>query len=127
VIPSVAYTSPEIAWVGMTEDEARRQGVKVGVSKFPWAASGRALANDASSGLTKLIFSEETGRIVVGGIVGLAAGDLISEVALAIELGADAVDIAKTIHPHPTLGETVGLAAEVYLGTCTDLMPQKRH
>jgi len=126
VIPSVAYTSPEIAWVGMTEDEARRQGVKVGVSKFPWAASGRALANDASSGLTKLIFSEETGRIVGGGIVGLAAGDLISEVALAIELGADAVDIAKTIHPHPTLGETVGLAAEVYLGTCTDLIPQKR-
>jgi dihydrolipoamide dehydrogenase len=125
VIPSVAYTSPEIAWVGMTEDEARRRDVKVGVSRFPWAASGRALANDASSGLTKLIFSQETGRIVGGGIAGLAAGDLISEVALAIELGADAVDIAKTIHPHPTLGETVGLAAEVFLGTCTDIMPQK--
>ena len=126
VIPSVAYTDPEIAWAGVTEDEARAQGVKVKVGKFPWQASGRAIANGRDEGFTKLIFDETTHRIVGGGIVGTHAGDLISEVALAIEMGADAVDIGKTIHPHPTLGESIGMAAEVAHGTCTDLPPQRR-
>jgi dihydrolipoamide dehydrogenase len=126
VIPAVAYTDPEIAWVGLTEDEAKKQGVKIGVGKFPWAASGRAIANGRDEGFTKLIFDHATHRIVGGGIVGTHAGDLISELALAVEMGADAVDIGKTIHPHPTLGESVGMAAEVYEGVCTDLMPPKQ-
>jgi dihydrolipoamide dehydrogenase len=126
VIPGVAYTDPEVAWVGLTEDEAKKQGVKVGVGKFPWAASGRAIANGRDEGFTKLIFDEETHRIVGGGIVGTHAGDMIGEIALAIEMGADAVDIGKTIHPHPTLGESIGMAAEVYEGTCTDLPPARK-
>jgi dihydrolipoamide dehydrogenase len=126
VIPGVAYTDPEVAWVGLTEDEAKKQGVKIGVGKFPWAASGRAIANGRDEGFTKLIFDEETHRIVGGGIVGTHAGDMIGEIALAIEMGADAVDIGKTIHPHPTLGESIGMAAEVYEGVCTDLPPAKK-
>ena len=126
VIPSVAYTDPEIAWVGMTEDEAKKQGLEIGVGKFPWAASGRAIANHRTEGFTKLIFDQETHRIIGGGIVGTGAGDLISEIALAIEMGADAVDIGKTIHPHPTLGESVGMAAELFEGVCTDLPPVRR-
>ena len=126
VIPSVAYTDPEIAWAGLTEEEAKEQGVKFGVAKFPWAASGRAIANGRDEGFTKLIFSEETHRVIGGAIVGAGAGDLISEMALAIEMGADAVDIGKTIHPHPTTSESVGMAAELYEGVCTDLPPSKR-
>jgi dihydrolipoamide dehydrogenase len=126
VVPSVAYTDPEIAWVGVTEDEAKKAGRKVGVAKFPWAASGRAIANARDEGFTKLIFDAETHRIVGGGIVGTGAGDLISELALAVEMGADATDIGKTIHPHPTLGESVGMAAELFEGVCTDLPPQKK-
>ena len=109
VIPSVAYTDPEVAWVGVTEDEAKKQGLEVGVAKFPWAASGRAIANTRDEGFTKLIFDHESHRLVGGAIVGTHAGDLISELALAVEMGADATDIAKTIHPHPTLGESVGM------------------
>jgi dihydrolipoamide dehydrogenase len=126
VIPSVAYTDPEIAWAGLTEEEAKKQGVKFGVAKFPWTASGRAIANGRDEGFTKLIFSEETHRVIGGAIVGAGAGDLISEIALAIEMGADAVDIGKTIHPHPTTSESVGMAAELYEGVCTDLPPSKR-
>ena len=126
VIPSVAYTDPEIAWAGLTEDEAKKQGIKYGVARFPWAASGRAIANGRDEGFTKLIFSEETHRLVGGAIVGAGAGDLISEIALAIEMGADAVDVGKTIHPHPTTSESVGMAAEFYEGVCTDLPPLKR-
>jgi dihydrolipoamide dehydrogenase len=126
VIPSVAYTDPEIAWVGLTEELAKAQGRAVTKGLFPWAASGRALANGRSEGFTKLIFDAETHRIVGGGIVGTHAGDLISEVALAIEMGADMVDIGKTIHPHPTLGESVGLAAEAAHGSCTDLPPVRK-
>ncbi|HQR12158.1 MAG TPA: dihydrolipoyl dehydrogenase [Casimicrobiaceae bacterium] len=126
VIPSVAYTDPEIAWVGVTEDEAKAKGMKIGKGLFPWAASGRAIANGRDEGFTKLIFDETTHRIIGGGIVGTHAGDLISELALAIEMGADAVDIGKTIHPHPTLGESVGLAAEAYEGVCTDLPPARK-
>ncbi len=126
VIPGVAYTDPEVAWVGLTEDEAKKRGLKVGIGKFPWAASGRAIANGRDEGFTKLIFDEETHRIVGGGIVGTHAGDMIGEIALAIEMGADAVDIGKTIHPHPTLGESIGMAAEVYEGTCTDLPPARK-
>ena len=126
VIPSVAYTDPEVAWVGVTEDEAKAKGMKVGKGVLPWAASGRAIANGRDEGFTKLIFDETTHRIVGGGIVGTHAGDLISEVALAIEMGADAVDIGRTIHPHPTLGESVGLAAEAYEGVCTDLPPPRK-
>ncbi len=126
VIPSVAYTDPEVAWAGITEDEAKKQGLKFGVGKFPWAASGRAIANTRDEGFTKVIFDHETHRIIGGGIVGTHAGDLISEVALAIEMGADAVDIGKTIHPHPTLGESVGMAAEIYEGVCTDVPAAKK-
>ena len=126
VVPSVAYTDPEIAWVGMTEDEAKKAGTKVGVAKFPWAASGRAIANARDEGFTKLIFDAGTHRILGGGIVGTGAGDLISELALAVEMGADAADIGKTIHPHPTLSESVGMAAELFEGVCTDLPPVKR-
>ncbi len=126
VIPSVAYTDPEIAWVGVTEDEAKTKGLKIKKGLFPWTASGRAIANGRDEGFTKLLFDEETHRIVGGGIVGTHAGDMIGEVALAIEMGADAVDIGKTIHPHPTLGESIGMAAEVAHGSCTDLPPLKR-
>ena len=126
VIPSVAYTDPEIAWVGVTEREAREKGLKVGVGKFPWAASGRALGIDRTEGFTKLLFDEATHRVIGGGIVGPRAGDLIGEVALAIEMGAEAADIGLTIHPHPTLSESVGMAAEVYEGTVTDLYIPKR-
>jgi dihydrolipoamide dehydrogenase len=126
VIPSVAYTDPEVAWVGLTEDEAKTKGIKVKKGLFPWTASGRAIANGRDEGFTKLLFSEETHAIVGGGIVGTHAGDMIGEVALAIEMGADGVDIGKTIHPHPTLGESIGLAAEAYEGACTDLPPVKR-
>jgi dihydrolipoamide dehydrogenase len=126
VVPSVAYTDPEIAWVGLTEDEAKKSGTAIGVAKFPWAASGRAIANARDEGFTKLIFDAETHRIVGGGIVGLGAGDLIAEVTLAIEMGADATDIGKTIHPHPTTSESVGMAAEVFEGVCTDLPPQRK-
>ena len=126
VIPSVAYTDPEVAWAGLTEEEAKKQGIKVEKGVFPWAASGRAIANGRSEGFTKLLFDAETHRIIGGSIVGTHAGDLISEIALAVEMGADSVDIGKTIHPHPTLGESVGMAAEVAHGTCTDLPPVKR-
>ena len=126
VIPSVAYTDPEIAWVGLTEDEAKKSGAKVGVAKFPWAASGRAIANARDEGFTKLLFDAETHRVLGGGIVGTGAGDLIAELALAVEMGADATDIGKTIHPHPTVSESVGMAAELFEGVCTDLPPQKK-
>jgi len=126
VIPGVAYTDPEVAWVGLSEAEAKAQGLRVGVSRFPWAASGRAIANGRDEGFTKLIFDADTQRVVGGGIVGTHAGDLIGEVALAIEMGADAADIGLTIHPHPTLGESIGLAAEVFEGVCTDLPPARR-
>jgi dihydrolipoamide dehydrogenase len=126
VIPSVAYTDPEIAWVGVTEREAKEKGLKIGVGKFPWVASGRAIGIDRTEGFTKLVFDEETHRVVGGAIVGPHAGDLISEIALAIEMGAEAADIGLTIHPHPTLSESVGMAAEVYEGTITDLYIPKR-
>jgi dihydrolipoamide dehydrogenase len=126
VIPSVAYTDPEVAWVGLTEDEAAVRGISVKKGLFPWTASGRAIANGRDEGFTKLLFSAENHRILGGGIVGTHAGDMIGEVALAIELGADAVDIGRTIHPHPTLGESIGLAAEVAHGSCTDLPPARR-
>ncbi|MBR8000472.1 dihydrolipoyl dehydrogenase [Burkholderia vietnamiensis] len=125
-IPSVAYTDPEVAWAGKTEDQCKAEGIKYGKAVFPWAASGRAIANGRDEGFTKLIFDEETHRVIGGGIVGLNAGDLISEVCLAVEMGADAEDIGKTIHPHPTLGESVGMAAELYEGVCTDLPPQRK-
>ena len=126
VIPGVAYTDPEVAWVGVTEEIAKRDGSKITKSVFPWAASGRAIANGRDEGFTKLIFDAETGRIIGGGIVGTHAGDMIGEICLAIEMGCDAEDIGKTIHPHPTLGESIGMAAEVALGVCTDLPPQKK-
>ena len=126
VIPSVAYTDPEVAWVGLTEDEAKTKGIKISKGLFPWAASGRAIANGRDEGFTKLLFDDATHRIVGGGIVGTHAGDLISEIALAIEMGADAVDIGKTIHPHPTFSESVGLAAEAFEGVCTDLPPPRK-
>jgi dihydrolipoamide dehydrogenase len=126
VIPSVAYTDPEVAWVGITEDEAKAKGIKLEKGHFPWAASGRAVANGRDEGFTKLLFDAETHRIVGGGIVGTHAGDMIGEIALAIEMGADGVDIGKTIHPHPTLGESIGMAAEVYEGVCTDLPPVRK-
>ena len=126
VIPSVAYTDPEVAWVGLTEDQAKAQGIKVKKGLFPWAASGRAIANGRDEGFTKLLFDEETHRILGGGIVGTHAGDMIGEIARAIEMGADSVDIGKTIHPHPTLGESIGMAAEVAHGSCTDVPPARR-
>ena len=127
VIPSVAYTDPEIAWVGVSETEAKEKGLKIGVGKFPWAASGRAIGLGRTEGFTKLVFDEATHRVIGGGIVGVHAGELISEVALAIEMGAEVADIGHTIHPHPTLGESVGMAAEVFDGTITDLyIPKKK-
>ncbi len=130
VIPSVAYTDPEVAWVGLTEDEAKAKGIKVKKGLFPWSASGRAIANGRDEGVTKLLFDDSPeahghGKILGGGMVGTHAGDMIGEIALAIEMGADAVDIGKTIHPHPTLGESIGMAAEVAHGSCTDLPPAK--
>ena len=125
-IPSVAYTDPEVAWAGLTEDQCKAQGVKYGKAVFPWAASGRAIANGRDEGFTKLLFDEETHRCIGGGIVGTNAGDLIGEVCLAVEMGANATDIGRTIHPHPTLGESVGMAAELYEGVCTDLPPVKK-
>ena len=131
VIPSVAYTDPEVAWVGLTEDQAKAQGIKVKKGLFPWTASGRANANGRDEGYTKLLFDDSPeahghGKILGGGIVGTHAGDMIGEIALAIEMGADAVDIGKTIHPHPTLGESIGMAAEIAHGSCTDVPPQKK-
>ncbi|MDZ4173882.1 MAG: dihydrolipoyl dehydrogenase [Hydrogenophaga sp.] len=131
VIPSVAYTDPEVAWVGLTEDQAKAQGIKVKKGLFPWTASGRAIANGRDEGVTKLLFDDSPeahghGKILGGGMVGTHAGDMIGEIALAIEMGADAVDIGKTIHPHPTLGESIGMAAEVAHGSCTDLPPGKK-
>jgi dihydrolipoamide dehydrogenase len=127
VIPGVAYTHPEVAWVGYTEEQAKAEGRKIESAKFPWAASGRAIANGCDYGFTKLIFDAETHRVIGGAIVGPNAGDMIGEVCLAIEMGCDSVDIGKTIHPHPTLGETVGMAAEVAHGTCTDVpAPRKK-
>ena len=126
VIPGVAYTAPEVAWVGLTEDQAKKEGRNITKGVFPWAASGRAIANGADDGFTKLIFDADDGRIIGGGIVGMNAGDMIGEVCLAIEMGCDAVDIGKTIHPHPTLGESIGMAAEVVNGVCTDLPPQRK-
>jgi dihydrolipoamide dehydrogenase len=126
VIPSVAYTDPEVAWVGLTEDEAKAKGIAVKKGLFPWTASGRAIANGRDEGFTKLLFDAESHRILGGGIVGTHAGDMIGEVALAIEMGADEVDIGKTIHPHPTLGESIGMAAEAAHGSCTDLPPARR-
>ena len=126
VIPSVAYTDPEIAWVGLTEEQARAQGLTVAKASFPWAASGRAIANGRDEGFTKLIFDETSHRLLGGAIVGTHAGDMIGELALAIEMGADATDIGRTIHPHPTLGETIGMAAELFEGVCTDLPPATR-
>ncbi|MGC4365784.1 dihydrolipoyl dehydrogenase [Hydrogenophaga sp. R2] len=131
VIPSVAYTDPEVAWVGLTEDQAKAQGIKVKKGLFPWAASGRAIANGRDEGFTKLLFDDSPeahghGKILGGGMVGTHAGDMIGEIALAIEMGADAVDIGKTIHPHPTLGESIGMAAEVAHGSCTDVPPARR-
>jgi dihydrolipoyl dehydrogenase len=125
-IPSVAYTDPEIAWAGLTETEAKAKGIKVEKAVFPWAASGRAIANGRDEGFTKLLFDAETHRCVGGGIVGTHAGDLIGEVCLAVEMGAEPVDIGKTIHPHPTLSESVGMAAEVFEGVCTDLPPVRK-
>jgi len=127
VIPSVAYTDPEVAWVGVTEAEAKAQGLNYGKGVFPWAASGRALSLGRDEGITKVIFDEETERVIGAGIVGPNAGDLIAEVGLAIEMGCDAADIGLTIHPHPTLSETVAMAAEAFEGTITDLyMPKKK-
>jgi dihydrolipoamide dehydrogenase len=129
VIPSVAYTDPEVAWVGLTEDQAKAKGIAVKKGLFPWTASGRAIANGRDEGFTKLLFDASPDgdhRILGGGIVGTHAGDMIGEVALAIEMGADAVDIGKTIHPHPTLGESIGMAAEAAHGSCTDLPPARK-
>lgn len=125
-IPSVAYTDPEIAWAGKTEEQCKAEGIKFGKAVFPWAASGRAIANGRDEGFTKLIFDEATHRVIGGGIVGTHAGDLIGEVCLAVEMGCEPADIGKTIHPHPTLGESIGMAAEVFEGHCTDLPPQKK-
>lgn len=125
-IPSVAYTDPEVAWAGVTELECKAQGIAYEKAVFPWAASGRAVANGRSEGFTKLLFDPETHRVIGGAIVGVSAGDMIGEICLAIEMGADATDIGKTIHPHPTLGESIGMAAEVFEGVCTDLPPKRK-
>ncbi len=125
-IANVAYTDPEIAWVGVTENEAKAKGIQYGKGVFPWAASGRSLSIGRSEGITKLIVDENTQRIIGGGIVGTNAGELIAELALAIEMGCDVEDLALTIHPHPTLSETIALAAEVYEGTVTDILAPKK-
>jgi dihydrolipoamide dehydrogenase len=126
VIPNVAYTDPEVAWVGLTEDQAKAQGIAIKKGHFPWTASGRAIANTRDEGFTKLLFDAQTHRLVGGAIVGTHAGDMIGEIALAIEMGADEIDIGKTIHPHPTLGESIGMAAEIAHGTCTDVPPARK-
>jgi dihydrolipoamide dehydrogenase len=126
VIPSVAYTDPEVAWAGVTETEARAAGVPYGKGVFPWAASGRALSLGRDEGMTKLLFDPASKRLIGAGLVGPNAGELVAETAHAIEMGADAADIALTIHPHPTLSETVGLSAEAFEGTITDLYLPKR-
>ncbi|MDE2091802.1 MAG: FAD-dependent oxidoreductase, partial [Gammaproteobacteria bacterium] len=126
-IPSVAYTDPEIAWVGLTEKQAKEQGIEVGKGAFPWIASGRNLSLGRDDGMTKLLFDPRTQRILGAGIVGSNAGDLIAELALAIEMGCDAADIGLTVHPHPTLSETVMFAAEAFEGTITDLYLPKKH
>ncbi len=126
VIPSVAYTDPEVAWVGLTEEQAKAQGLAIKKGLFPWSASGRAIANGRDEGFTKLLFDAATHRILGGGMVGTHAGDMIGEIALAIEMGATEIDIGKTIHPHPTLGESIGMAAEVAHGSCTDVPPAKK-
>lgn len=126
VIPSVAYTDPEVAWVGLTENQARAQGIKVGKGVFPWAASGRSLSIGRSEGMTKVLFDLSTDQVLGAGIVGPQAGDLIAEISLAIEMGADATDLGHTIHPHPTLSETINFAAEMFEGTITDLIPPKK-
>ena len=128
MIPSAAYTDPEVAWVGLTEDQAKAQGIRVEKRLFRWTAPGRAIANGRDEGVTKLLFDDSPeanghGKILGGGMVGTHAGDMIGEIALAIEMGADAVDIEKSIHPHSTLGESIGMAAEVAHGSCTDLPP----
>jgi dihydrolipoamide dehydrogenase len=125
-IPSVAYTDPEVAWAGLTEEQCKAQGIKYGKAVFPWAASGRAIANGRDEGFTKLIFDEANHRVIGGGIVGTHAGDLIGEVCLAVEMACDPLDVGKTIHPHPTLCESIGMTAEVFEGVCTDLPPVKR-
>ncbi|MCH8977237.1 MAG: dihydrolipoyl dehydrogenase, partial [Proteobacteria bacterium] len=127
VIPSVAYTDPEVAWVGVTESEAKEKGMDYGKGVFPWAASGRSLSLGRDEGITKVLFDKESNRIIGAAIVGPNAGDLIAECALAIEMGADAEDIGLTIHPHPTLSETIGFAAEIFEGTITDLYIPKRN
>jgi dihydrolipoamide dehydrogenase len=127
VIPSVAYTDPEVAWVGLTENDARAQGIVIEKGQFPWAASGRSLAMGRDEGFTKLLFDPKTHRVLGGGIVGPNAGELVAEIGLAIENGLDAADIGLTIHPHPTLSESVAMAAEAFEGTLTDLyIPKKR-
>jgi dihydrolipoamide dehydrogenase len=126
-IPSVAYTDPVVAWVGATETEAKAAGVEYGKGTFPWVASGRSLSLGRSEGLTKLLFDSSTERLIGAGMVGPNAGELVAEAALAIEMGADAADMALTVHPHPTLSETVGMSAEAFEGTITDLyMPKRR-
>lgn len=125
-IPNVAYTDPEVAWVGLTEDQAKAQNIDFGKAVFPWIASGRALGIGREEGMTKLIFDKKTNRLLGGAIVGVHAGDLISELCLAIEMGAEAEDISLTIHPHPTLTESIAIAAELYEGTATDLMNKKK-
>jgi len=128
VVPAVAYTDPEVAWVGLTEDEAKARGVQYEKGSFPWAASARSLTLGRGEGLTKLLFDAGTKRVLGAGIVGTNAGDLIAEAALAIEMGADAADVSLTVHPHPTLSETLAFAAEAAEGTITDLYaPKKRH
>jgi dihydrolipoamide dehydrogenase len=126
VIPSVAYTDPEVAWVGVTEDEAKAKGLAIEKASFPWAASGRAIANGRDEGFTKIIVDPATHRVIGGAIVGTHAGDMIGELALAIEMGCQPEDIGKTIHPHPTLGESIGMVAEVFEGSCTDLPPMRK-
>jgi dihydrolipoamide dehydrogenase len=126
VIPSVIYTDPEVAWVGLTEVEAKKNEIMYEKGEFPWAASGRAIAVGANQGKTKILFDPETKKVLGVGIVGPSAGDIISEGALAIEMGADAVDVGLTVHPHPTLGETIGMAAEAFEGTITDLYVPKK-
>jgi dihydrolipoamide dehydrogenase len=126
-IPSVAYTDPEIAWVGLTELDAKRDAIDFDKKQIPWAASARALSLGRAEGFTKLLFDPKSGRVLGGAIVGPHAGDLISEIALAVEMGADAADLSLTIHPHPTLSETIAFAAEAWEGTLTDLyMPKKK-
>jgi len=126
-IPSVAYTDPEVAWAGLTEEQAKAKDIKYEKALFPWAASGRAIANGRDEGFTKLLFDADSHRLIGGAVVGTNAGELIGEICLAIEMGADALDIGKTIHPHPTLGESIGMAAEVAHGSCTDLPPQRKN